>query len=462
MHAERRKRFFEAMEDGLAIFPSAGVVFRNHDTEHRFRQESAFYYLTGFEEPDAVAVLVRAGRARRLILFVQPRDPATELWIGARAGVTGARRDFGARESYPLSEFPRRIEELLDGRPRLYMELGGGWRLEGAVLEALTRLKRKKRQPGHLPRQVLDPRELLAELRLLKQEPEIEELRRAATVTERAFREMLSQVRPGVYEYQLRAVFEAVCGLHGAERAFETIVAAGDNACTLHYVDCVNRLEEGQLLLLDAGAELNYYCSDVTRTVPANGAFSPAQLKVYQIVLAAQRAAVEAAGPGARFYDVHDAAAAEIVKGLQKLGLLKGKARNLVERQAYKPWFPHGTSHWLGLDAHDAGSYALDEGPRILEPGMVITVEPGLYLNRGDRRVPRRYRGIGIRIEDDVLVTENGCEVLTEAVPREPREIERALRARPRYFRPLGEPEPRRRNAPDRRSARTGGRSEKA
>ena len=436
MHASFRDRFLDAMGEGIAFLAAPGELLRNSDTEYRYRPDSAFWALTGLDEPEAVAVLWRRGRERRFLLFVRPRDPQLEQWTGRRLGPAGARKLLGAHEAHPLADFPGRVEELLKGHARLFLPLDGG-ALQSQVLGTLNRLLRKRRQPGPLPEEVRDVRRLGGELRLRKTAGELARMERAAQVTGEAFREAMRLTRPGVMEYQLRAVFPLVYGLHGADWSFETIVAGGANACVLHYVSCRDELQDGQLVLCDAGAEVDYYAADVTRTFPVGGRFSREQERLYHLVLRAHAAAVAAVRPGATVEEVHAAAFHATTEGLLELGLLKGRLETLVKKAAAKRWFPHGTSHWLGLDVHDTGDYALDREPRRLEEGMVITIEPGLYLPPDDARVPARFRGIGIRIEDDALVTAEGCRLLTAGIPREPREIEAAMAGKPRYLKPL-------------------------
>jgi Xaa-Pro aminopeptidase len=438
MHAEFRARLLDAMGDGIAFLAAPGELLRNSDTEYRYRPESAFWHLTGLNEPDAVAVLWRRGKERRFLLFVRPKDPTLEMWNGKRLGPEGARKELGAHEAHPLSEFATRLDELLKGHSRLFLPLDGG-ALQAKVLGAVDRLLRRRKTPGALPEEIRDLRRLVAEQRLRKSPAELALMERASHVTGEAFREVFRLTRQGVAEYQLRAVFPYVYGVLGGDWAFETIVAAGANACTLHYVSCRDTLRDGQLVLFDAGAEHAYYAADVTRTIPVNGRFSKDQETVYRAVLKAHQAAVETAAPGVPVDDVHAAAQRSITESLLELGLLKGRLKTLLDKQACKRWFPHGTSHWLGLDVHDAGEYALAGGPRLLEEGMVITVEPGLYFPPTDKKVPERFCGMGIRIEDDVLITATGRRVLTEDVPREPREIEAAMATRTRYLKALPE-----------------------
>lgn len=436
MHADFRARLFEAMGDGIAILAAPGELLRNHDTEYRYRPESSFWQLSGLDEPESVAVFWRRGKERRFLLFVRPRDPQLEMWNGKRLGPEGARRELGAQEAHPLGEFSTRLDDLLKGHRRLLLPLDGG-ALQGQVLAALNRLVRRRKTPGALPEEIRDLRRTLAELRLRKTPAELALMERAARITGEAFREVFRHTRAGVAEFQLRALFPYVYGVLGGDWSFETIVAAGANACTLHYVSCRDTLRDGQLVLFDAGAEAGYYAADVTRTIPVGGRFSKDQESLYRIVLKAHQAAVAAAAPGVPVDDVHAAACRETTEGLLQLGLLKGRLETHLAKQSHKRWFPHGTSHWLGLDVHDAGDYALDEGPRLLEEGMVITVEPGLYLPENDKKVPERFRGMGIRIEDDVLITATGRRVLTEEIPREPRELEAAMVTRAKYVKTL-------------------------
>lgn len=440
MHREHRERFFEAMGDGVAFLPAPAQLLRNNDTEYNYRPESSFWWLTGLDEPDAVAVFVRKGKTRRFLLFLQPKDPLMEMWNGARLGSKGAKSELGADEAWSIGEFGAKVDELLKGHRRVLLPLRQGSACEREVVLAVDRLHARRRQPGALPSEFVDVRRVIHELRLTKSPAEIAKMERAAAITGRAFREVFSLVKPGLMEYQLRAVFPAVYTMNGGDWSFETIAAAGANACTLHYVSCRDRLVDGELVLFDSGAEFEHYAADVTRTMPVNGRFSKVQETVYRAVLAALEAAVAAAKPGATVDQVHLAAAHATVDQLLAMGALKGRRETLIKKEAWKRWFPHGTSHWLGLDVHDVGGYAGDEAPVELRPGMVITVEPGLYFPKDDRKAPEALRGIGVRIEDDVLITEDGCRVLTADIPREPREIEAAMARRPTVFRALEPP----------------------
>ena len=336
--------------------------------------------------------------------------------------------------AHTLAEYGAMLEDLLRTSGTLYLPLGTGWPIERQIIDVLARLQHMRRKPYPLPHQFKDVYRLLAPLRLRKSPTEISGMERAAGVTNDAFREAMSLVSPGSHEYQLRGVLDAVYQLHGGSWAFGSIVATGNNACTLHYVTCRDQLSDGELVLFDAGAELDGFCADVSRTMPVNGRFTKEQERVYEIVLAAHQAAVETARPGVPVDEVHNTAVRVTIQGLKDLGMLKGRDEMLFEKAAHRPWFPHGTSHWLGRDAHDVGGYADNTGVTTLEEGMILTVEPGLYFDAKDRKVPAPLRGMGIRIEDDVLITADGNRTLTEAIPRKPREIEKAMAAKPRYF----------------------------
>ena len=434
MSAENRGRLFEVMDEGIAILPAAQVKLRNADTEFDFRQDSSFEWLTGFPEEDAIAVIRKVNGKCSYYLFVNPREPEKELWTGKRYGTKGAKREFAVRHAHTLSEYGLMLEELLKTPGTLYMPVASGWRGETQIHGTLARLKQMRRKPYPLPHQFRDVYELLAPLRLRKTAQEIEGMQRAIGVTEAGLREAMALVSPGVYEYQLRGVLDGVYQIHGASWAFGSIVARGENACTLHYVTCQDRLQANELVLFDTGAEVDGYCADVSRTVPVSGRFNKQQEMVYEIVQAAHQAAIAAARPGVPFDEVHNAAVRVTIDGLKGLGMLRGRDDTLFNKMAHRPWFPHGTSHWLGRDAHDIGGYADNDSMRVLEEGMVLTVEPGLYFGVKDRKVPEALRGIGIRIEDDVLITAEGNRVLSDAIPSKPREIERAMKARSRFF----------------------------
>ena len=424
-YARRRARLLRRLRPGsAALFAAGRESLRNGDVEHPFRQTSTFQYLTGFGEPGAVAVL-RPGHPQPFALFVRPHDPATAVWVGPRLGVDGAIAELGADAAYPIGELDRRLPELLAGLDTVYCSLGADEELD-LLLTRLAAGRRAASQGGAPPiAAILDPAPIVDGLRLIKSREEIAALQRAIDITGAGLEAAMRAARPGMHEYEVQAVLEAEYRRLGSPRdGFPSIVAAGANACTLHYTANRARIEPGDLLLLDTGAEVDCYGADVTRTFPAGGRFRAAQREVYEIVLAAQREAIALIAPGVRFHEVHERAALVLTEGLRGLGVLSGRTARLLERRAYAPWFMHGTSHWLGLDVHDVGRYR-DGGESVaLRSGMVLTVEPGLYFAPGQRGVPRRLRGIGVRIEDDVLVTRDGCRVLSGAIPKDVADLE--------------------------------------
>jgi Xaa-Pro aminopeptidase len=421
----RQDRALEAIHPGALLIFSAPVAIRNNDVEHEYRQDSDFYYLTGFDEPDSVLLLRSEGEPRR-VLFVRPRDPERETWDGPRAGVEGAVETFGADQAFPISELDGKLPELLTGVSRLFYRLGHEPAEDERVLRAIAGLRRKTRQPIVWPSSIVEPAGVLHEMRLKKSEDELELMRRALEVTDSAHRELMRVTRPGMFEYELEALLRRTFRAGGAERpAYSPIVGSGPNATILHHRKNDRRIESGDLVLVDAGCEYGYYASDVTRTYPATGRFSPAQAEIYSLVLAAQHAAIHQTVVGSTLDEIHEAALNVIVDGLIDLGLVQGPREEAVKEQRYKPFFMHRTSHWLGMDVHDVGRYYAQDGPRKLEPGMVLTVEPGIYVSTA-AQVEERFRGIGVRIEDDVLVGDLGPVVLSGSIPKTLEEVEQA------------------------------------
>ncbi|MEF3193417.1 MAG: Xaa-Pro aminopeptidase [Halothiobacillaceae bacterium] len=415
--ARRRKRLLAQLgPEGIVILPAAVERLRNRDTHYPFRQDSDFRYLTGFNEPDAVLVLVPGHEEGPFILFVRPRDPAREQWEGRRAGVAGARKLYGADAAFPIDELDTRMPGLLAGRDQLFAPLGDA-RFAERLFGWLAVVRRQQRAGVKVPSGWQDIGPLVHEMRLFKDEDELSVLREACRVTALAHRRVMQALRPDMAEYALEAELLHTFRAHGGEPAFPSIVAGGANACILHYTENRDMLRAGELVLVDAGCEWGGYCGDVTRTLPVGGRFSPAARELYAVVLAAQQAAIDAVRPGASWDAPHQAAVRVLTEGLVDLGLLKGKVDRLIEKEAYKRFYMHRTGHWLGMDVHDVGAYKVDGVWRPLEPGMALTVEPGLYIDAG-RDVPKAFRNIGIRIEDDVLVTREGCEVLTADVPK--------------------------------------------
>ncbi len=427
IYAARRRDLLRRLGGGVALFPTAPPRPRSNDTFFPFRPDTDFYYLTGFAEPDAVAVL-RAGQSKPFVLFVQPRDPAREIWDGRRAGPEGARRVYGADEAHSIDEFDAELPRLLENSERVFIAPGKYPEFDAKVNRVLDTFRRKNRAGVKGPIALLDVREVLHEMRLRKSPSDLELHRRAAGISGAAHVAAMRACRPGMMEYEIEAVIEYVFKKHGARfPGYNHIVASGPNATILHYNDNDRRMEDGDLLLVDAGAEVDLFSGDITRTYPVSGRFTPAQRDIYSLVLAAQAAAIRVIRPGAPFNRVHEAAVRTITSGLVRLGLLQGKTRDLIKAKEFERFFMHGTSHWLGMDVHDVGSYRQGKRWRQFEPGMVLTVEPGVYIPPGSEGVPRRYQGIGVRIEDDVLVTRSGREVLTQAVPKEIAAIEATM-----------------------------------
>jgi len=408
----------------VAIVLGARPATRSADTHYPFRQDSDFWYLTGFGHPNAAAVLRRTD-GPAYTLYVEPRQREAEIWTGYRPGLEGAVRDHGADEAHAREELAAAIPRIVDGARRVYHVLGRDADLDRHLIEALEAMRLRSRTGAVPPAEIVDPRSIVHEMRLVKDDAEIETMRRAAAITCEAHREAARLAHGGHYEYELEAVLDYTFRRRGAAGpAYPSIVAGGANACVLHYVANDQKLEDGRLLLIDAGCELDGYASDVTRTYPVGGRFAGAGRAVYEAVLDAQKAAIALAAPGVTLRDVHDVAVRRLSENLIGLGLLAGSAGEAVQSEAYRAYFMHHTSHWLGLDVHDAGSYTRDGSPRPLEPGMVFTVEPGLYIAPDADTAEPRLRGIGVRIEDDVLVTADGHEVLTAAIPKDPEDVE--------------------------------------
>jgi Xaa-Pro aminopeptidase len=416
--------------NSVAILPAAREVARSNDTEYRFRQDSDFYYLTGFKEPDAVAV-VAPGREARFTLFVRPRDKEKETWTGRRAGVEGAREAFGADEAFPIEELQEKLAELLDGARNLYYRLGNGNpELDQTVIRQIARMRGLGWRKVRPPQIITDPGTLLHEMRLVKTEAEIALMQRAADIASDAHREAMRAARAGVKEYEIEALIEYIFRKNGAAApAYNSIVGSGANATILHYVNNDAELKDGDLLLIDAGAEYECFASDITRTFPVSGRFTGAQRDIYQLVLDCQERCIEMIAPGVTLDEMHRRSVEILTEGMVRLGLLKGEVSKLIEEEQYKKFYMHRLGHYLGMDVHDVGAYHSDGEPRPVEAGMVMTVEPGLYISVDAEDIPDEYRGIGVRIEDDVLVTPQGYRTLTDKAPKQVEEIE-ALMAR--------------------------------
>ncbi|HEX9109257.1 MAG TPA: aminopeptidase P N-terminal domain-containing protein [Longimicrobiales bacterium] len=429
LYAERRARVLGALgEEGVLVVPAAPELLAGRDTELRYHPDPDLLYLTGYEEPQAVLVLAPGAEAQ-YTLFVRPRDAERELWTGRRGGVEAARESFGADAAHSIGELDARLPALLAGRASIYAPLGARPDVDVLLRELLLRGRAARQRSGKGARALFDPGVLLDDMRLLKDEHEIALLREAARITVESFRECAAAIRPGAGEWEVQAVLESGFRRRGAQGpAFESIVAAGENATVLHYIANDRQMQPGELLLVDAGASWRGYAGDITRTFPVSGRFSAEQRAVYDAVLAAQAAGIQACRPGAPVEGVHRAAVRALVSALVEQGLLRGAVDELVEQeQEYKPYYPHKTSHWLGLDVHDVGDYARAGAPRPLQPGMVLTVEPGLYFPATAIGIPDALRAVGVRIEDDVLITADGAEVLTGALPVAAEEVEALL-----------------------------------
>jgi Xaa-Pro aminopeptidase len=426
IYAARRRRFGAQLGEGIALLPGAKLVRRVNDVDHVFRQQSDLLYLTGFAHPDAVAVLF----AEKLVLFVQPRDRDAETWTGRRPGIEGAVAEYGADEAYGIAELPARLGPLLESAPSLFHRLGEDDALDRLVIDALRGIRRRERLGARAPRTLCDPYEIVHDMRLIKLPEELAAMRRAQVITRDAHLAAARSAHPGAFEYELEAELAHVFRrFGGAGPAYPSIVATGQNATILHYTENTSELCDGEVVLIDAGVEYEGYAADVTRTYPVGGTFRGAARDVYASVLAAQHAALAAVRPGSSLDEVHDVAVRSLSAALVELGILAGGLDEILGESLYRRYYMHRTGHFLGLDVHDVGSRFVGKEPRALLPGMVITVEPGLYMRSDEEGCPEAFRGIGVRIEDDVLVTEDGCELLSHEVPKELSDVEAWMRA---------------------------------
>ena len=415
----RRRRVAAALGEGSALLVHGGRLrTRSNDTEFPFRPGSDFHYMTGLEEPGGV-MLLRPGRDPEFTLFVRPRDRDAEIWNGRRLGPERAAARVGADAAHPLNLLPEELPRLLDGVERVHIALGEAPSLDRRVMDAIAHLRRRNRYGTTPPRAIYDAREVMGEERLVKDEAALASLRKAVELTIGGHREAAARLRPGQHEFEFRANLEHHFLRHGSSGpGYGSIVGGGANATILHYVDAASPLVAGDLLLVDAGAEWEYFSGDLTRCYPVDGRFSPAQRAMYEVVLAANGAGLAAVRPGSSVRELHDVCVKVLAEGMRELGLLDRSLDEILEKELYKDYYMHRTSHWLGVDVHDVGAYTLEGSPRPLAPGYVLTVEPGLYVAEDDESAPAEMRGVGIRIEDDVLVTADGHEVLTAAAPR--------------------------------------------
>lgn len=430
-YARRRKTLMAQMEpNSIAILPAAPVFIRNRDVEHVYRQDSDFQYLSGFPEPEAVIALIPGREHGEYVLFCRERDPERELWDGLRAGQEGAISRFGADDAFPIGDIDDILPGLIEGRERVYYAVGTNPEFDRHLMEWVNVIRSKARQGATPPKEFVALNHLLHDLRLYKSAGEVKVMREAAQISARAHVRAMQASRAGLYEYHLEAELDYEFRKGGAKMpAYGSIVAAGRNACILHYRENDALLKDGDVVLIDAGCEIDCYASDITRTFPVSGTFTPEQKAIYEIVLAANMEAFKHIAPGRHWNEAHEATVRVITAGLVELGLLKGNVDELIAAEAYKPFYMHRAGHWLGMDVHDVGEYKVGGEWRVLEVGMAMTVEPGIYIAVDNQSVAKKWRGIGVRIEDDVVVTKTGCEILTGDVPKAVDEIEALMAA---------------------------------
>jgi Xaa-Pro aminopeptidase len=425
-YRQRRQQLIEQMEaNSIAIVPTAVETVRNRDVEHPFRQDSDFYYLSGFAEANACLVLIPGREQGEYILFCEAKDPALEIWTGRRAGPEGAARDFFVDEAYPIEAIDSVLPELIEGKARVYSVMGANSKFDSQLTHWLNQVKAMVRKGAQVPHEFSALDHLLHEMRLIKSPAEIEIMQKAADISAAAHCRAMQVAKPGCFEYQLEAEILHEFTREGSRwPAYPSIVGGGENACILHYTNNDMVIADGGLVLIDAGCELDYYAADITRTFPVNGKFSPEQKALYELVLSAQLVAIAQVKPGNSWNAAHEAAVEVLVRGLLDLGLLSGDLEQIIEDESYRTFYMHRTGHWLGMDVHDVGEYRIEKEWRPLKAGMTLTVEPGLYIAPDCEEVEARWRGIGIRIEDDIVVTTDGCHVLSSKVPKTVADIE--------------------------------------
>jgi Xaa-Pro aminopeptidase len=428
---KRRKDLMAHMEpDSIAILASARTALRNGDADYAYRQNSDFYYLTGFAEAEAVLVLIPGRENGECLLFCQEKDPMKELWNGILLGPEAAIESLGLDDSFPISDIDDILPGLIEGRERVYSPMGKDEAFDHQVMEWVRVIRSKVRSGAHPPGEFLVLDHLLHEMRLIKSKAEIDLMKKSGQIAVAAHKRAMQVCKPGMNEYELEAEYLYEFTRNGCRApAYNSIVAGGHNACILHYIENNQSLKDGDLVLIDAGCEYEYYASDITRTFPVNGKFSPEQKAVYEVVLEAQLEAIKTIKPGAHWDDPHRRTVEVITAGLLELGLLQGEIETLIEEGAYRDFYMHRAGHWLGIDVHDVGDYKIEGNWRLLEPGMVMTVEPGIYIASNNDRVDKKWRGIGIRIEDDVAVTRKGCEILSQGLAKTVDEIESLMAA---------------------------------
>ena len=424
---EKRRRKLAKLigKDGIAVIPTASTRVRSRDTDYPYRPDSDFYYFTGFSEPNAVMILAPGREDGSFILCLREKNPLTEIWDGHMEGLNGVKKNYEADQSFDIEDLETILSSLFLGRQKVFFTLGQDEVLDKILMKSFNAVRAGQRRGGVVPSEIQALEPLVHEMRLIKSKYEIGLMKKSAKISVDAHKRIFENCKPGVFEYQIEADIIHEFGKHGAVPAYTSIVASGQNACTLHYISNRDKMKSGQLLLTDAGCENEMYAADITRTIPVSGEYSKEQKEIYELVLEVQKNAINSIKPGQTFEGLQSDAIKGLTKGLKKLGLLKGRVDQLIKSEAYKDFYMHGIGHWLGMDVHDVGSYMDQKGKsRKFENGMVLTIEPGIYISKNNKNVPTQYRGIGIRIEDDVLVTKIGCDVLTKALPKEIGEIE--------------------------------------
>ena len=424
---EKRRRKLARLigKDGIAVIPTASTRVRSRDTDYPYRPDSDFYYFTGFSEPNAVMILAPGREDGPFIVCLREKNPLTEIWDGHMEGLNGVKKNYEADQSFDIEDLETILSSLFLGRQKVFFTLGQDEVLDKILMKSFNAVRAGQRRGGVVPSEIQALEPLVHEMRLIKSKYEIGLMKKSAKISVDAHKRIFENCKPGVFEYQIEADIIHEFGKHGAVPAYTSIVASGQNACTLHYISNRDKMKSGQLLLTDAGCENEMYAADITRTIPVSGEYSKEQKEIYELVLEVQKNAINSIKPGQTFEGLQSDAIKGLTKGLKKLGLLKGRVDQLIKSEAYKDFYMHGIGHWLGMDVHDVGSYMDQKGKsRKFENGMVLTIEPGIYISKKNKNVPTEYRGIGIRIEDDVLVTKSGCDVLTKALPKEIGEIE--------------------------------------
>ena len=417
----RRNKLAKAIgKNGVAIVATADLSTRTNDTHYPFRSNSDFYYFTGFLEPNALMLLAPGRPEGEFILCVRPKNPLMETWEGHMEGLSGVIKNYNADQSFDIANIDSVLKDLLHGRERVFYSIGKHKNYDDKVTEAFKTLRESQRQGGVVPNEIVSVDTIIHDMRQIKSRKEIQLMKQAARIGVEAHLRVMNECKPSVYEYQIEASINHQFGQYGTVPSYNSIVASGDNACTLHYVENQSIMKEGDLLLTDAGCEYQMYASDITRTIPVSGQFTKEQKAIYSIVLEAQKSVISSVKPGQTFEKMQKNCIEIITRGLKKLGILKGSVSKLIKEESYKDFYMHGIGHWLGIDVHDVGSYVDEKGKsKPFAPGMVITVEPGIYISKKTKAIDKKWKGIGIRIEDDVLVTPSGCEVLSRELPKD-------------------------------------------